>query len=134
MPIPTEPIGSIPRPAALLAAMNAHASVTLLRSLAQLRPRQPWNRALNSLSAARLPVPTYASHGEDGVRLQGLDVLRYGGGPRPRGLVSSPKISRTFFVFQPNAKKGDLYPRTVLSSRHGQFGFRRGLRHLQNDA
>jgi hypothetical protein len=54
--------------------------------------------------------------------------------PQPRCLVSSLKTSRTFFVFQPNAKKGDLYPRTVLSSRHGQFGFHRGLRDLQNDA
>jgi len=46
-------------------------------------------------------------------------------------LVSSLKASRTFFVFQPNARKGDLYCWTVLSSRHGQFGFRRGLRDLQ---
>jgi hypothetical protein len=53
---------------------------------------------------------------------------------QPRFLVSSLKASRTFFVFQPNARKGDLYRWTVLSSRHGQFGTRRGLRDLQNDA
>jgi hypothetical protein len=105
-----------------------------LRSLVQLRPQQPWNRALNSMSAARLHVQSDASHGEDGVRLQGLDVLRHGGGPRPRCSVSGLEFLARFLFSSLTPKKGDLYPRTVLSSRHGQFGFRRGLRDLQNDA
>jgi hypothetical protein len=39
-----------------------------------------------------------------------------------------------FLYSRPTPKKGDLQRWTVLSSRHGQFGFRCGLRDLQNDA
>ena len=40
---------------------------------------------------------------------------------------SQPPASKFLLIPFPPSKKGDLYCRTVLSSRHGQCGFCRGL-------
>jgi len=94
MPIPTEPIGSIPRPAELLAAMQAQAAGTISRDQLHSAEGEALRDTIRRLEATGSPIitdgeqtkPSFATYPLSGLSNLAADVRSF---PSPTGTPGS---------------------------------------------